>query len=208
MSYVLSKTNMSIGIYEYNPHMKSVYTSDSLLSILALDEQQLTSITSHQSYFKQFINNLRMHQVANEKNVYEINSHKYIKIEEIEENDNVFGVVIDMTEEIIKRRKIKLERDLDDLTQIYNRRGVENKIMNFLKDKDIGHCTLIVADADDLKVINDQFGHEKGDLYLIQIAKIFSSFSPDKSVAGRLGGDEFILFLHHYQDEKELMDML
>lgn len=102
-----------------------------------------------------------MHQVPNEKNVHEINSHKYIKFEEIEENNDVFGVVIDMTQEIIKRRKIKLERDLDDSTQIYNRRGVESKILNYLKDKDIGHCALIVADADDLKVINDQFDHEK-----------------------------------------------
>lgn len=39
MFYVFSKTNMSIDIYEYNPHMKNVYTSNSLLDILALDEQ-------------------------------------------------------------------------------------------------------------------------------------------------------------------------
>lgn len=44
---------------------------------------------------------------------------------------------------------------------------------------------------------------KKGDLYLFQIAKIFSSFSPDKNVASRLDGDEFILFLHHYQDKKK-----
>ncbi len=208
MSYVLSKTNMSMGIYEYNPHMKKVFTSDSLASIFSLDSQQLESITSNQIYFKKFIDNLRIHKVNDEKNIYEINNHKYIKIEEIEENHDVFGVVIDMSQEIIKRRKIEVERDFDKLTNIYNRRGFENQLQKILEEKDIGYCALIIIDADDLKLINDQFGHEKGDLYLTQIAEMLSSFPSIKHIVGRMGGDEFVLFLHHYQSEKELLDMI
>lgn len=83
----------------------------------------------------------------------------------------------------------------DELTQIYNRRGflttAQHQIMhanNLGKD-----AVLIFADMNNLKIINDQFGHEEGDYSLKMIANILKETFPD-GIVGRLGGDEFVAF--------------
>ena len=102
-------------------------------------------------------------------------------------------------------KKIEIERDYDPLTEIYNRRGLDNQLMKlFSKPEQLGYCAMIMLDSDRLKEINDQYGHEKGDIYLKNITKILQSFDPMHSVAGRFGGDEFILFLHGYEHLLEI----
>jgi len=54
--------------------------------------------------------------------------------------------------------------------------------------------SLIFADLDSLKYINDQFGHNEGDAYIINAAKHLRTFSPD-AVVCRIGGDEFMLLI-------------
>lgn len=63
-----------------------------------------------------------------------------------------------------------------------------------------------MIDADNLKVINDTYGHECGDAYLRQLASLLADFAPGHSTAARLGGDEFVLFLYQYQTRAALSD--
>ena len=81
----------------------------------------------------------------------------------------------------------------DDLTNLYNRAGIMNELMRYVrsfpKQEDF---LLVMADLDHLKQINDTFGHSEGDFALKQIARILREVFPAGSPIGRNGGDEFL----------------
>jgi diguanylate cyclase (GGDEF)-like protein len=85
----------------------------------------------------------------------------------------------------------------DELTGLYNRRGFftlaeqELKTANRQKRK----IYLIYADLDNLKEINDAFGHLAGDLMLIETAKTLRETFRQSDIIARIGGDEFIVIL-------------
>ena len=62
---------------------------------------------------------------------------RYIQINDRKDQDITLGVMIDITTSYIKRKKIEIERDVDELTQIYNRNGLKIKINKLLEDKNI-----------------------------------------------------------------------
>ena len=60
----------------------------------------------------------------------------------------------------------------------------------------LGHGLMLMADADNLKQVNDQYGHQNGDRYLAAIGRILISCAWEKCVTARLSGDEFAMFLY------------
>lgn len=208
MSYVLDKTNMYIGVYEYNRHMKRVRITEHVPRILALEEQDAERLSADFRAFREFIADLRKNPVDDETCVFSCRN-RYVKLEEISENDDIFGVIIDVTDEIEKRKKIEAERDYDPLTGLYNRRGLENRLSALFGGPNAPGCSAVVMiDADNLKVVNDTYGHDAGDIYLKEIAGLFRDFGTKGCVSARLGGDEFVLFLYDYDSEQELTDTI
>jgi diguanylate cyclase (GGDEF)-like protein len=55
--------------------------------------------------------------------------------------------------------------------------------------------TLILADLDRFKLVNDSYGHHTGDEVIRQFARVLKDVMPNRAVAGRLGGEEFVVFL-------------
>ncbi len=209
MSYVLSKTNIRIGVYEYNHHMKRVYFTDYLPELLGVDVREMEQLASDYGAFKAFLEKLRETPLPGEPGVYRQQSGRYVKLEESREQDEIFGVVIDVTDEIQKMRQIELERDMDLLTGLYNRRGMDIRLKRLFQEPEkLGHSAFVMIDADSLKLVNDSFGHEKGDIYLKKTSELLRSFLPESSVASRQGGDEFLLFLYQYGDEGGLIRAL
>jgi len=211
MSYVLSKTNMYIGVYEYNHHMKKVHYTEYLPKILELDSTTMAETASDYSLFRAFTDRIRQNPVPGESGVFRLHesSEKYIKLEEINEHNAILGVAIDVTDEITRRRKIEFERDRDALTGLYNRRGLDSRLsVLFQKPEELGHSAFVMIDADGLKTVNDTCGHQKGDIYIKKIAEIISSFDSQHCVAARQSGDEFILFLYNYNSTEDLAGMI
>lgn len=208
MSYVLSKTNMYIGVYEYNEYMKRVRFTEYVPRILMLGSVECEKLSSDYKAFKAFIDRLRGHSAADEPGVFELDG-RYVKLEESSDGGGVFGVVIDVTDEVQRRKQIENERDIDLLTGLYNRRGIDMRIEKMLRAPEgVGHSALVMVDADNLKTINDTYGHEMGDAYLKEIARLISALDARHCVAARLGGDEFVLFLYQYDEEKMLSDAI
>lgn len=208
MSYVLSKTNMYIGVYEYNQHMKRVRITRHVPRILCLTPQEAEDLSADYRQFQAFITALRQDPVAGETNVFAL-KERYVKLEELNRENEIFGVIIDVTEEIRKRQKIEAERDYDLLTGLYNRRGLDIRLSAlFDKPEALGCSAVVMIDADNLKTINDSYGHDAGDVYLKEIAALIQDFGPKSCVSARLGGDEFLLFLYRYGSEQELTDTI
>lgn len=208
ISYVLSKTNMFIGVYEYRLGAKPVHCTEYIPRIFSLELDEWRLLTSDYELFQKFIEKVRANPFAEEPGVYVLseNPEQYVKLEEMEIGKEVFGVVIDVTEEVLKRRKIEAERDVDLLTGLYNRRGLETQLSVLFHEPDkLGCAALVMIDADGLKGINDTYGHEMGDVYLKKIGGLIKNFGIRSSLASRQGGDEFVLFLYDYDDMDELV---
>lgn len=203
MDYILTQTNQLIGFYEYNQKLNTLYLSDGFKEIFSLNSQQCTQFKEDINDFIDFLNKINTHQV--EKDIYYLPQMKrYIQINDRKDQDITLGVMIDITTSYIKRKKIEIERDVDELTQIYNRNGLKIKINKLLEDKNIAQYALIFIDLDDLKQVNDVYGHYCGDLYLKQMTNVLKTISGEKCLVGRLGGDEFIVFFHHYDSMEKL----
>lgn len=84
----------------------------------------------------------------------------------------------------------------DALTHLGNRRGFEEATKRLAASGSPGLAALIMMDLDEFKVVNDTFGHARGDLLLANFARLLSSLAPPGASRFRIGGDEFALILH------------
>jgi len=100
----------------------------------------------------------------------------------------------------------------DELTGLYNRRGFFTLIehqLKLAKRKKTG-MFLLYADLDDLKLINDTWGHREGDVALIETAKILRKNYRESDIIARIGGDEFVVFPAGTSDDdsEKILDRL
>jgi len=96
------------------------------------------------------------------------------------------------------RKKAEKERDYlnfhDHLTGLYNRRFFEAELHRLDVDRNMP-ITIIMGDVNGLKLINDSFGHAKGDELLAKVAEVIQSQFREDEIISRLSGDEFAIVL-------------
>lgn len=90
---------------------------------------------------------------------------------------------------------------LDRLTGLYNRAYLDYQLDSARKDNG-GRFGAIMIDVDYFKQINDTYGHSIGDEALIDVARVITLSKPDKAVATRFAGDEFILLVKNTSDRE------
>ena len=91
----------------------------------------------------------------------------------------------------------------DDLTGLYNRRGFFASATHQLKvaQRNGQNLLLFCCDVDDLKTINDSYGHQEGDLALIHTADVLETTFRDSDILARFGGDEFVVLASEASDQ-------
>lgn len=127
--------------------------------------------------------------------LYVWSRHMYQNFDQIEKNNQMKR----LTDELKKLS------NTDSLTELYNRTGCDNIAVPFFGEcislgKNVG---IIMCDVDDMKIINDEYGHLQGDLALRTLANAIKVSIDDKWYPCRYGGDEFIL-IGECEDEDEL----
>lgn len=95
-----------------------------------------------------------------------------------------------------KNRQLSKISTIDELTELKNRRGFMTETQAVItspvnRDQ---RAILLFADMDNLKTVNDKFGHEDGDFALRTIATALKSSMRNDDIIGRIGGDEFVAF--------------
>lgn len=99
----------------------------------------------------------------------------------------------------LKENNIALDTlsKVDVLTGILNRRGFFDSAEEFLqKNMEKGCDTWTVyVDMNNLKIVNDRYGHEEGDFSIKKIGELLVEMVGDKGIVGRIGGDEFALVI-------------
>lgn len=96
--------------------------------------------------------------------------------------------------QIMSNNILEIQRDTDKMTGLWNRGFCERKITDFLSVPD-SQGALLVVDVDNFKMVNDSNGHDCGDRVLREVGAALKESFRTTDIIGRLGGDEFLIFL-------------
>ena len=105
---------------------------------------------------------------------------------------------------------LKLEKEhlamFDSMTGLLNSGTVQNKINDILaSDKGLGSAMLVI-DVDNLKTINDSFGHQAGTTAICSVSNSLKKMFQATDILGRYGGDEFVVFLKGFDGGREQLE--
>lgn len=121
------------------------------------------------------------------------------------ETSTTFTICIDnITERREAQEKLQYLATHDSLTGLYNRHFFELSLEQFSADaiRNNRQHGLVCMDLDHFKVVNDTFGHQKGDEVLREMSQLLSKKIRKPDILCRLGGDEFAILLHDTTSEK------
>ena len=121
-------------------------------------------------------------------------------VKENGEPQKLRGFMIDITKNKELENEIKKLTFKDYLTGLYNRRYLDYEIER-LNNSRRYPISIIVGDLDNLKTVNDNYGHKVGDLYLIKAAEVFTQTLRKEDIITRTGGDEFVVLLAETDEE-------
>ncbi len=112
----------------------------------------------------------------------------------------------ELQDQIVKSEKIQYElqakADRDPLTKLYNKEVTKNLIDQSLKSHNNDTISaLFLIDIDNFKSVNDQKGHIYGDNVICLLASKLQNIFRSDDVVGRIGGDEFMVFMKNIIDE-------
>jgi len=114
----------------------------------------------------------------------------------------------DITELVRLREELRTMALIDDLTGLNNRRGFSTLGEQQLKlaDRNKKGMFLLFTDLDNMKGINDSYGHQEGDLALIETASVLRASFRKSDIIARVGGDEFaVLAVESHKGSGEIL---
>lgn len=135
--------------------------------------------------------------------VIEVNQDGYTEYLELiknpvrDDDGNIIGIVgliNDVTEKVKLEKELETYARTDMLTGLFNRRYLDCWIMKSL-NSGLYPLSIISADCDGLKRVNDTYGHVVGDELIRLTTSLFRVGLPEESIMFRMGGDEFLIIL-------------
>lgn len=116
-----------------------------------------------------------------------------------DENDRlckVIGKFVNIDKQVREKEYLLMKSQLDPMTKLLNKITSEKEISQYLSNADeYSLGAMLIIDVDDFKSINDNLGHLFGDAVLKDIAKHITKVFRSKDVIGRIGGDEFMIYM-------------
>jgi diguanylate cyclase (GGDEF)-like protein/putative nucleotidyltransferase with HDIG domain len=107
---------------------------------------------------------------------------------------DLWGAAQDISERKKNEKLLVYLSNHDHLTQLYNRRFFEVELKR-LDMKENLPLSILMFDVNGLKLVNDSFGHDMGDILLKKAAETITKACREKDVVARVGGDEFVVLL-------------
>ena len=114
-----------------------------------------------------------------------------------DESGAITGCVLvfrDSSERKERQKRIEYLSYHDQLTELYNRHFFEEELRRLDVERNLP-LSIVYADVNGLKVINDAFGHEYGDMLLVSVADAMKTACRADDIIARIGGDEFLILL-------------
>lgn len=114
------------------------------------------------------------------------------------------GVILDIDADKKQKERLLDQAQRDPLTGLYNKaatRELASRLMG--GDAGEGSMALLIIDIDNFKAVNDTYGHLCGDTLLSDVAGVLKGYFRSSDIVGRIGGDEFLVYLPQIAGEKE-----
>ncbi len=119
-------------------------------------------------------------------------------------DSRIFHLYTDYTQEYLDIVNLEYEKNYDTLTKLLNRSYFKKRVEDYLTTNPNQKAAMLMWDLDNLKFINDIYGHDWGDEYLKEAAEIIGLFGLEKAFVSRFAGDEFFVFLSYSGDKEEV----
>lgn len=131
-----------------------------------------------------------------------------LKLSQLHRNQEnlTYSICIDdITEKRKSQEQLNYLATHDSLTGLFNRHYCEQHLKQIIEKLQYGHThALIYIDLDHFKIINDTFGHQRGDDILKEMSQLILKKTRKNDIVCRLGGDEFAIFIHKVTPQKAL----
>ena len=131
--------------------------------------------------------------------------HTVVRLSLVDECEDdwsrVYISIFDITERKWAEERLRFLSMHDPLTNLYNRMFFETELMRLSKGRQLP-ISIIVCDLDNLKLVNDTYGHKAGDQIIKQTATLLSSCFRSEDIVARLGGDEFAVIIPNLDVDK------
>lgn len=217
LSQILAMSSINLGAFELNTRKHTLFTTDHFFHVFGYKELS----TREMSYddFTQLLHSFFTYAVPDTELVndngwneiiYEFPGEEsilWVRLRTITQNGIITGFVEDITREWNELRRLEFERDHDVLTGLFNRRAFHEKYSALLKKGKpfLNFAALIMLDLDNLKYVNDTYGHKYGDDYIYNASQMILEGIPANALAARISGDEFYIFFYGYSQKSDLL---
>ena len=208
---IMDMASVELGGYELRSAPDSIYVTDNFFDLLGMpgvDADDLTA-QSFRELLQRFEHSCPHSPAPDGAMLYHIRlpsgKERYLRIETTHEDGTQVGLAEDATANTLEKLRIEHECDYDTLTDLYNRRAFHRICAEFFcSPEKLGHAALLMFDLDNLKQINDTFGHDWGDEYIRRTGECFAKNAPARTVCARISGDEFNALFYGYNDQDTL----
>jgi len=129
--------------------------------------------------------------------------HFLLRTHEVGYKNKKFGFVVeisDVTQIYSKLREFELIAHIDTLTGLYNRNAYLDYTQKIIINENMP-LAILVGDLNELKRMNDVYGHLAGDELIKAVAKVISEAKPDNAFVSRVGGDEFVVLIPNSSED-------
>lgn len=213
MSKIVEAIDLPIGCFEVNIEKNKVFLTDKLFSMFDIEKQYPEQKFVELNKWETIIENLLLNYVEDRLDCYiwkckDGKSVRWLDMKLIGDNGRSIGIIMDISDEILKNKTLEYERDHDSLTQLFNRRTFVNRCKDTVLKNPNKMGAMIFADLDNLKFVNDTYGHSYGDEYIKTAANMFNCFTKYGAIVARMSGDEFAIFLYGYDSEEEISSII
>lgn len=119
------------------------------------------------------------------------------------------GVILDIDADKKQREYLMEQAQRDPLTNLYNKTAVRELVTRQIAGSSgEGYQALLIIDVDNFKGVNDTYGHLCGDTLLSDVAGVLKSHFCSDNLVGRIGGDEFLVYLADIKEKEETADKI
>lgn len=168
-------------------------------------QEMCDSITSCSKSFEYELSS----SILSDGEIYESTKVKAVMIDDLQSNKILVGIWF-LFNTIYHKKENHFIDNLykDELTGLLNKSEITRYAQNILRHSPDNNIYLLILDLDNFKQCNDHFGHMFGDEILKDVSAILKNTIQQHGVAGRIGGDEFLIVLESIENEKFLRNML
>ncbi len=205
-STIFEYINIPIAMYECKTD--AVIATGKLAEILHISNDRLEKDFKSPSVFLMFIGKIMSNPHPGESDLYihsTKNGDRFLKIMRYQDGESDWGLIVDSTDEVNEKNTIKKERDLDFLTGLYGKRAFFEQLDALEQHpSDIKKAAVFMFDLDNLKYVNDTWGHVTGDKFICEAANVLHRCEHKHKICARLSGDEFAMILYGVEDDRQL----